>query len=260
MTAVIGFEIVGYLPRLIALISRPLLYRCAHTVPSLLEHLLHISLHAGEGQRQSGGFRLWSPFFILHFRVYQSPVDRMKVNAKCCLPQKCPSGHFAFRIRSGAANIVGPKICFEDQIIMSGTKTNVGQGVNIVLLHGETGRTLSSGYFKGETVYLLAFLKTIQPGNLLLVASFDDATEKQVNGASNIFAELGSTFIKSLRYRDNWVFAGPAGIKHSRPFEKNTNVFKTWPRVVEVGGCLPRYGGMQSIEFLWERYFSTTFE
>ncbi|XP_028854739.1 protein FAM3C [Denticeps clupeoides] len=190
----------------------------------------------------------------------------MKVNAKCCLPQKCPSGHFAFRIRSGAANIVGPKICFEDQMyvqhlmilwmslftsIMSGTKTNVGQGVNIVLLHGETGRTLSSGYFKGSTD-LLAFLKTIQPGNLLLVASFDDATEKLTGEIRDIFAELGSTFIKSLRYRDNWVFAGPAGIKHSRPFEKiapndeNTNVFKTWPRVVEVGGCLPRYGGMHS--------------
>uniref|UniRef100_A0AAY4CGM7 FAM3 metabolism regulating signaling molecule D n=1 Tax=Denticeps clupeoides TaxID=299321 RepID=A0AAY4CGM7_9TELE len=195
----------------------------------------------------------WSIFFIFRYMpgrdrdsLGASGLDRMKVNAKCCLPQKCPSGHFAFRIRSGAANIVGPKICFEDQIIMSGTKTNVGQGVNIVLLHGETDKKMLCLHVLEGSTDLLAFLKTIQPGNLLLVASFDDATEKLTGEIRDIFAELGSTFIKSLRYRDNWVFAGPAGIKHSRPFEKNTNVFKTWPRVVEVGGCLPRYGGMHS--------------
>lgn len=35
---------------------------------------------------------------------------------KCSLPRVCPLDHFAFRIRSGAANVVGPQICFEGQM------------------------------------------------------------------------------------------------------------------------------------------------
>lgn len=35
---------------------------------------------------------------------------------KCGLPQPCPEEHLAFRMVSGAANVIGPKICLEDRI------------------------------------------------------------------------------------------------------------------------------------------------
>lgn len=35
---------------------------------------------------------------------------------KCGLPQPCPEEHLAFRIVSGAANVIGPKICLEDKM------------------------------------------------------------------------------------------------------------------------------------------------
>lgn len=35
---------------------------------------------------------------------------------KCGLPQPCPEEHLAFRMVSGAANVIGPKICLEDKM------------------------------------------------------------------------------------------------------------------------------------------------
>ena len=32
---------------------------------------------------------------------------------KCDLSEDCPLSHYALRIKSGAANVVGPSICFD---------------------------------------------------------------------------------------------------------------------------------------------------
>ncbi|NXN07156.1 FAM3A protein, partial [Indicator maculatus] len=55
---------------------------------------------------------------------------------KCGLPRPCPTGHFAFRLLSGAANVIGPKICLEDRLLMSSLQNNVGRGLNIALVNG----------------------------------------------------------------------------------------------------------------------------
>ncbi|CAO2621174.1 Protein FAM3A [Lemmus lemmus] len=57
---------------------------------------------------------------------------------KCGLPQPCPEEHLAFRIVSGAANVIGPKICLEDKMLMSSVKDNVGRGLNIALVNGKS--------------------------------------------------------------------------------------------------------------------------
>lgn len=35
---------------------------------------------------------------------------------KCGISKACPEKHFAFKMSSGAANVVGPKICVEDNV------------------------------------------------------------------------------------------------------------------------------------------------
>uniref|UniRef100_A0ACB8FPQ0 Protein fam3c n=1 Tax=Sphaerodactylus townsendi TaxID=933632 RepID=A0ACB8FPQ0_9SAUR len=35
---------------------------------------------------------------------------------KCGTTKACPEKHFAFKMASGAANVVGPKICVEDNV------------------------------------------------------------------------------------------------------------------------------------------------
>ena len=35
---------------------------------------------------------------------------------KCGVSKQCPSNHFSFKMASGAASVVGPKICLEDNM------------------------------------------------------------------------------------------------------------------------------------------------
>ncbi|KAM9650727.1 protein FAM3C isoform 2-T7 [Trichechus inunguis] len=66
---------------------------------------------------------------------------------KCGISKACPEKHFAFKMASGAANVVGPKICLEDNVLMSGVKNNVGRGINVALANGKTGEVLDTKYF-----------------------------------------------------------------------------------------------------------------
>ncbi|XP_070693743.1 protein FAM3C [Pempheris klunzingeri] len=168
---------------------------------------------------------------------------------KCSLSRVCPLDHFALHITSGAANVVGPKICFDGKTIMSHVLNNAGPGLNIVVVNGETGVVEKFGYLNmkdGNTKDILAYLKEIKPGMIVLVASFDDVTKKMTDEMREAFVGMGSTLIKSVKARDSWVFAGRAGTESKSLFEKHavsekkTNIYEGWPEVVEVGGCFPR--------------------
>ncbi|CAB1354028.1 unnamed protein product [Coregonus sp. 'balchen'] len=62
----------------------------------------------------------------------------------------------------------------------------------------------------------------------------------------DIFVGLGSSSIKDVKFRDNWVFAGGAGTEQKSPFEKlaandqNANIYGNWPEMVEIAGCFPK--------------------
>ncbi|RXN37346.1 FAM3D-like isoform X1 [Labeo rohita] len=167
----------------------------------------------------------------------------------CCPYKHCPVNHFPFHLHSGAANMVAAKICFNNTIIMGGINNNAGQGLNIVLANGETGAILRNKYFNLESKgpkELLAYLKTLKPGIIVLLASYIDPTPKLTDEIRNIFTALGSTMVKSLKPRDSWVFAGAYGRKEASPFEKlirydmRSNAYEDWPEMAEVIGCFPR--------------------
>uniref|UniRef100_A0A8C0V9M9 FAM3 metabolism regulating signaling molecule C n=1 Tax=Cyanistes caeruleus TaxID=156563 RepID=A0A8C0V9M9_CYACU len=142
---------------------------------------------------------------------------------KCGISKACPEKHFAFKMSSGAANVVGPKICVEDNVLMSGVKNNVGRGINMALVNGKTGELLDTKFFDmwgGDVAPLIEFLKTIQDGTIVLMATYDDGATKLNEEARKLIAELGSTSITNLGFRDNWVFCGGKGIKTKSPFEQ----------------------------------------
>ncbi|XP_074387215.1 protein FAM3A isoform X6 [Zonotrichia albicollis] len=92
---------------------------------------------------------------------------------KCGLPRPCPPRHFAFRLLSGAANVVGPRICLEGRELMSSVKNNVGRGLNIALVN--------------DVEELLRFLRPLHEGTLVLVASYDDPATKLTDESRCIF-------------------------------------------------------------------------
>lgn len=171
------------------------------------------------------------------------------VRVKCGLVRDCPSDHFVFKMASGAASVVGPRICLEDKILMSSVKNNVGRGINIALVNGKTGeliKTASFDMWAGDVAPLIKFLKEIEDGTVVMMASFDDPATKLNDEARKLISDLGSTIITQLGFRDNWIFVGGKGIKTKSPFEQHiknsaeTNKFDGWPEVLEMEGCIPK--------------------
>ncbi|XP_030404198.1 protein FAM3A isoform X2 [Gopherus evgoodei] len=168
---------------------------------------------------------------------------------KCGLPQPCPEQHLAFRLVSGAANVIGPKICLEDKMLMSSVKNNVGRGLNIALVNGVNGDLIDVRFFDmwaGDVNELLKFIRTLHEGTLVFVASYDDPATKMNEETRRIFSELGSSVAKELGFRDSWVFVGAKGVQDKSPFEqhtknsKSTNKYEGWPEALEMEGCIPQ--------------------
>uniref|UniRef100_A0A8D2LH96 Family with sequence similarity 3 member D n=1 Tax=Varanus komodoensis TaxID=61221 RepID=A0A8D2LH96_VARKO len=153
------------------------------------------------------------------------------IRNKCNIKKACPSNTFAFKIVSGAANVIGPFMCFDNVTVMSNIKNNIGRGLNIALVNGE--------FFKRLLVFL-------HKGTLVLMAAYDDPATKLNDEARNLIAELGSSYASKLGFRDNWIFIGGKGIKDKSPFEqylkndKQTNKYDGWPEVLEMEGCVPK--------------------
>ncbi|XP_064359558.1 protein FAM3A isoform X2 [Dromaius novaehollandiae] len=151
---------------------------------------------------------------------------------KCGLARPCPRHHFAFRLVSGAANVVGPKICLEDNMLMSSVKNNVGRGLNIALVN--------------DVNELLKFIRPLHEGTLVFVASYDDPATKLTEETRRLFGELGSAVAKDLAFRDSWVFVGAKGVRDKSPFEQHvrnsrgSNKYEGWPEALEMEGCIPR--------------------
>uniref|UniRef100_A0A8D0GG22 FAM3 metabolism regulating signaling molecule D n=1 Tax=Sphenodon punctatus TaxID=8508 RepID=A0A8D0GG22_SPHPU len=181
---------------------------------------------------------------FVSLRSWLGKAVSQPVKNKCNNAKSCPENYYAFKIISGAANVVGPSMCFEGTVFMSSVKNNIGRGLNIVLVNGE--------YFQGEAAgfryvkLLLNFLKPIQEGTIVLIASYDDPATKLNDEERGIFTSLGSSYAAKLAFRDNWIFLGAKGLHAKSPFEqhiknsKETNKYDGWPEMLEMEGCVPK--------------------
>lgn len=177
------------------------------------------------------------------------PAKESKVQNKCGNRRSCPENTFTFKIISGAANVVGPSMCFEDTVFMSAVKNNIGRGLNIALVNGTNGDFIKMAAFdmySGDVQELVTFLQGIKQGSLVLIASYDDPASKLNDQARQLLSDLGSSYAGKLGFRDNWVFLGGKGLKNKSPFEQylknnqDTNKYDGWPEVLELEGCVPK--------------------
>ncbi|XP_026094785.1 protein FAM3C-like isoform X1 [Carassius auratus] len=168
---------------------------------------------------------------------------------KCGLPKPCPENNYTFKMYSGATSIIGPRICFEGKMIIEKETLGNRQGINIAVINEKTGEHIKTGIFNmwnGKVEELIEFLKSIEDGSLVLIATFDDPATKLNDEARTLFAELGSSYISQLKFRDNWVFVGGKKTKTNISFEQHikndreTNKYEGWPEIIEMEGCIPR--------------------
>ncbi|KAM9352217.1 protein FAM3C-like [Symphorus nematophorus] len=186
----------------------------------------------------------------LGMSIVTSRTISNKSAGPCHSDRECPGDHFSFYIHSGAANVVAPKICLQNKLVLGSVLNNAGTGINIVVVNGKMGKVTKTDHFDmyaGEVKPLIEFLKSIEHGSVVLVASFDEPSSKLDDEAKKLIAELGSSSVQSLGFRDNWVFVGGKGAAVKSKFEKHlkndkaTNKYENWPELIDIQGCIPAY-------------------
>lgn len=168
-------------------------------------------------------------------------------SATPCPMFQCPSNERSFFIQSGAANAVGPKICINNKLVLGTVKNNAGIGINVVVVSGQTYEVMKTNHFNmydGAVAPFIDFLKSVESGAFVLIASFDEPGTKLNDEARKLITDLGSTYIRTVGFRDSWVFLGRKGATSSSRFEKyvknekEKNTYENWPELLSLEGCL----------------------
>uniref|UniRef100_UPI00358ECECB protein FAM3B-like isoform X2 n=1 Tax=Myxine glutinosa TaxID=7769 RepID=UPI00358ECECB len=175
----------------------------------------------------------------------KAPVPRRN---PCDLMQTCPPEYYPFRIMSGVAKEMLPKLCFNDQRIFETNLEKLGRGMNIVVLEVKTGALVE---IKAFDMYegafsqpMVTYLKSISTGSFILIATFDDGATRLSQEAKTLLTEMGSKEISELRFRDSWVLAIGKGHDIGGHYEQIIHYGKTqhtvgnWPMQAVVDGCL----------------------
>ncbi|XP_063333572.1 protein FAM3C-like [Pelmatolapia mariae] len=187
---------------------------------------------------------------VINFFPHEAKISSKRSAGVCGTPRECPAHEISFYIHSGAANVVPPAICVQNKLVLGTALNNAGGGINIVILNGKTGEVLKTDHYNmysGDVKPFIELLKSIETGSIVIMASYDEPSTKLNDELKNLIAELGSSHIHSLGYRDNWVFVGGKGVTGKSTFEKHmksdsaTNKYDGWPELIGLEGCVPKF-------------------
>uniref|UniRef100_A0A8C4NHU2 ILEI/PANDER domain-containing protein n=1 Tax=Eptatretus burgeri TaxID=7764 RepID=A0A8C4NHU2_EPTBU len=105
----------------------------------------------------------------------KAPIPRRN---PCDLMQPCPPAYYPFRISSGVAMMIFPKLCFNDQRIFQSNSGKLGRGMNIAVFKVDTGALVeikSFDMYEGDfSKPMETFLKSIPTGSFIFIATHDD--------------------------------------------------------------------------------------
>uniref|UniRef100_A0A8C3T641 FAM3 metabolism regulating signaling molecule B n=1 Tax=Chelydra serpentina TaxID=8475 RepID=A0A8C3T641_CHESE len=153
---------------------------------------------------------------------------------KCDHWSPCSPGSYAYRLLSGGGKEKLAKICFEDELLISEQKGNVGRGINIAIVN----------YFSGP---MITFIKNAPQESLLLMVTHDDGSSRLKDDAKKVIAELGSKEIWNMKFRSSWAFIAAKGFKLPDDIQKekinhsdnSKNRYNGWPAEIQIEGCIP---------------------
>ncbi|KAL4657328.1 protein FAM3B isoform X1 [Arapaima gigas] len=98
---------------------------------------------------------------------------------------------------------------------------------------------------------MVKFIQGIPNGFLVLMATYDEGSNRLKPEAKMEVKKLGSSLIERIAFRSSWVFIGSKGVAlpnnltrermvHRTP---SNNVYGGWPREMLIDGCIPRQPG-----------------
>ncbi|XP_068770390.1 beta-secretase 2 isoform X2 [Struthio camelus] len=101
---------------------------------------------------------------------------------KCDHWSPCSPGSYAYRVLSGGGKEKLAKICFEDELLISEAKGNVGRGINIAIVNYTTGEAISTNFFDmwtgDHSAEMMAFIKNAPEGSLIFMVTHDDGSTR----------------------------------------------------------------------------------
>ncbi|CBY40618.1 unnamed protein product [Oikopleura dioica] len=166
----------------------------------------------------------------------------------CGLKETCDgNSEYTFRVISGAASVIGPRVCWEGADIMRSKLNNVDRGMNVVVINLETKnhRYATFDLYAKDSTELKEFLSQMVNGEIIIIASYDDAAFRLDSEARTTLSSFGSTVASSIAFRDAWVFLGAKGVpgftakENHLKNDKSANKYGDWPEAIEISGCLP---------------------
>lgn len=165
-----------------------------------------------------------------------------------CSTKPCPDGQMDFKVISGAANVIGPSICFNRSILMKNSLNNVDRGLNVARVNGISGSLEKASVFdlySKDSTDLKAFLREVEDHHIVLISSYDDAASRLDDEARTMLVGLGSKKAKTLSFRDNWIFVGGKSLEEPHEAHmannKETNKYGDWPGAITIEGCVPPF-------------------
>ncbi|NXI63718.1 FAM3B protein, partial [Anseranas semipalmata] len=172
--------------------------------------------------------------------VLKAPVPKRQ---KCDHWSPCSPGSYAYRIRSGGGREKLAKICFEDELLISEEKGNVGRGINIAIVN--CNYVINSTDHSEE---MMTLIKNAPQGSLLLMVTHDDGSTRLKSDAKKLVEALGSKEIQNIKFRSSWAFIAAKGFKLPDNIEKEKinhsdnkkNRYSGWPAEIQIEGCIPR--------------------
>ena len=86
--------------------------------------------------------------------------------------------------------------------------------MNVVVINLETKshRYATFDLYAKDSTDLKAFLNQMVNGEVIIIASYDDAAFRLDSEARTILSSFGSSVASSIAFRDAWVFLGAKGV------------------------------------------------
>uniref|UniRef100_A0A8B9Q8Y5 Family with sequence similarity 3 member B n=1 Tax=Apteryx owenii TaxID=8824 RepID=A0A8B9Q8Y5_APTOW len=164
---------------------------------------------------------------------------------KCDHWSPCSPGSYAYRVLSGGGKEKLAKICFEDNLLISEAKGNVGRGINIAIVNYVNNQLFIVS--TDHSADMVAFIANAPQGSLLFMVTHDDGSTRLKNDAKKVVEELGSKEIQNIKFRSSWAFVAAKGFKLPDNIQKEkinhsgkNNRYGGWPAEIQIEGCIPR--------------------
>ncbi|XP_063611982.1 protein O-linked-mannose beta-1,2-N-acetylglucosaminyltransferase 1-like [Penaeus indicus] len=156
-------------------------------------------------------------------RVVSQYMQVGEILPNCGLDFVCPHNHFPVHIFSGKGKDDMPKICVSGKYVIQKDINNGGRGMNMVVVDSHRMKAVNARrfdtYAMDSSEMELFLMREVRDGDILIGLTFDEASRNLGAMAKNLLADLGSSQIQNLQFRDQWYTVTQRGINGFSPYE-----------------------------------------